>query len=111
VGGFFIFEQLNPITEKYELSTVKKRTAVVAINRNAIALPTQPVSPKIFDYLPIRDGIIPITEGEAKKESEKDYQTVRITAKRMTIVSRKEIQFQNAKFYVGEQKVLSQQLF
>ncbi len=111
VAGLFILEQLNPVSEKYELSRVSKRTALVAISRSGISLPKEPVNQKIFDYVKIRDGIVPITQSEVRQEKDQDYQTVRITAKRMTVVSRREIQFQNAKFYVGETKILSQQLY
>ena len=110
-GRLFFFEQLNPITEQYELSKMSRRTAVVAISRTGISIPKEPVSQGIFDYVKIRDGIVPITQSEVGQERVKDFETVRITAKRMTVVSRKEIQFQNAKFYIGESKILSQQLF
>ena len=109
--GVFIFEQYNPASEKFELSRLSKRTAVVAISKSAVTMPTVPVRPDIFDFVPIRVGIVPIAQSEANAAKAIDFETVRITAKRMTVVSRKEIQFQNAKFYVGENKVFSQQLF
>jgi hypothetical protein len=107
----FFFEQFNPVTEKYELSKIAKRTAVVAISRNGISIPTESVRPDIFDYVKIRKSIIASQQSEVKLESEEDLNTVRITAKRMTVVSRKEIQFQHASFYVGESKIFSQQLY
>ena len=110
-GGLFSFERLNPITEQYEPSRLAKRTAVVAISKTGISIPTEPVRPDIFDYVKIRLSQIAITEAEQKAENPKDFETVRITAKRMTVVSRKEIQFQNATFFVGEAKIFSQQLY
>ena len=109
--GVFIFEQYNPASEKFELSRWSKRTAVVAISKSAVTMPTSPVRPDIFDFIPIRAGIVPIAQSEAGAAKAIDFETVRITAKRMTVVSRREIQFQNANFYIGESKVLSQQLF
>ena len=111
VAGQFIFEQLNPESEKYELSKSSKRTTVVAISKTGISIPSQPARPDVFDYVPIRDGIIAATQPEVKSEKDQDYTTVRITAKRMTVVSRKEIQFQRATFYIGESKIFSQQLY
>lgn len=110
-GLLFVFEQYNPLTEKYEPSTRSRRTAVVAISKNGISIPTEPVRPDIFDYAKIRIGPVPTTEAEQKTERQEDYETVRITAKRMTVVSRKEIQFQRASFYIGEAKIFSQQLY
>jgi hypothetical protein len=110
-GGLFFFEHLNPISEKYELAKLAKRTAVVAIGRTGISLPTEAVRPEIFDYVKIREGIVPTTDKEVAGEKQRDFDTVRITAKRMTVVSRREIQFQRATFYVGESKIFSQQLY
>ena len=105
------FEQFNPITEKYELSQMAKRTAVVAISRTGISIPTTKVPSDTFEYAKIRKSIIASNQGEVKLESEEDLNTVRITAKRLTVVSRREIQFQHASFYVGESKIFSQQLY
>jgi hypothetical protein len=110
-AGLFIFEHMNPVTEQFELAQLSKRTTVVAITRAGISIPTTPVRPDIFDYVKIRIGPVPIDEAEQKSESQSDYETVRITAKRMTVVSRKEIQFQHATFYMGEAKIFSQQLY
>ncbi|MEI7984713.1 MAG: hypothetical protein WCI55_03720 [Armatimonadota bacterium] len=110
-SGLFIFEHMNPLTDQYELAKSTKRTAVVAISKTGISIPTESVRSDIFDFVPIRKGIVPTTEAEVKSEKEDDFETIRITAKRMTVVSRKEIQFQRATFYIGESKIFSQQLF
>jgi hypothetical protein len=110
-GYQFHFERYNELDDTYEPSQLKKRVAVVAVGRNAISIPTTPVRQDVFDYVKIREGIIAVTKDELPAEQENDNSVVRITAKRMTVVSRKEIQFQHATFYLGEVKLFSQQLY
>ncbi len=110
-GYQFIFEQYNPAEDKYELSQKRRRMGVVAISRSGLAVQTQPVPPDKFDFVKTRLGIIPVTQDEVKQEREEDMEIARITAKRMTVVSRREIQFQHAAIYQGESKILSLPLF
>lgn len=110
-GYQFIFERYNEVDDKYELSAPRKRIATVALSRSGVSIPTEKPPKDVFDFLPIRTGIIAIKQDEVKSEKEDDYQIVRITAKRMTVVSRREIQFQHATFYVGETKILTQALY
>jgi len=110
-GYQFIFERYNEFEDKYELSKSRRRIATVAISRTNVSIPTEFVPTNIFDYVKIREGIIAIKQDEVKSEKEIDYETVRITAKQMTVVSRREIQFRRATFYVGESKIFSQPLY
>ncbi|MBS1726599.1 MAG: hypothetical protein JST51_07745 [Armatimonadetes bacterium] len=107
----FFFERYIPLDDKYEPSTKSRRIATVVVTRNGMELPKEKVPDDVFDFNKIRIGIIPVKEDEVKLERDEDYETVRITAKRMTVVSRREIQFQHATFYVGESKVFSQPLY
>lgn len=109
-GYQFFFEQYNPAEDTYELSQKRRRIGMVAISRSGITLQTQPVPPDKFDFVKTR-SIIAITKDELKQEREEDMEIARITAKRMTVVSRKEIQFQHAAIYQGETRILSLPLF
>lgn len=107
----FFFDQYNELEEKYEPAQIRHKIATMTIGRNGIAFPTTKVPDNIFEYEKIREGDIATKQDEVKLEKQADFQTPRITAKRMTVVSRREIQFQHATIYQGETKVLSIPLF
>ncbi len=111
IGGIFWFDEYNEIDDKFEPVHARKRLANMEVSKAGIAFPANPPSPKIFDYVPIRVGGVAATQDEVKNEKTDDFTLARITAKRVTFVSRREIQFQRATIYQGEAKVLSLPLF
>ena len=107
----FYFDQFNQIEEKFEPSKKRTRIAPVVIGKTTVVPATSTPPSDAFEFVRIRKGIIASKQDEVKLEQDEDLETVRITAKRMTVVSRREIQFQHATFYLGESKVFSEPLY
>ncbi|HLO98010.1 MAG TPA: Ig-like domain-containing protein [Fimbriimonas sp.] len=110
-AGLFRLEILNDQTERFELAKKQRRIGTLLINKEGVFPTLGKVDTSQFEFRNIRDGIVPLLESEVPKENEEDFYAVRIRAKSVTFVNRKEAQFYDARFFLGEQKMFSQQMF
>jgi hypothetical protein len=109
-SGLFKLERYDE-EEGFKPTQLRRRLGVVEITRKGVKLVTKPIDSKIFEFQRVRAGEIAVTESELQKERDEDIYTARITAKRMRVISKREIQFQNMSMYQGETRYLTQPLF
>lgn len=110
-AGLLRLEILDDDTGRYVLATPQLKIGILAIGKDGMNATLQKVDMQQFEFRNIRDGIVPFSQSEIPKENEEDFYAVRIRAKSVTFVNRKEAQFYDARFFLGEQKLFSQQLF
>lgn len=94
----------------FEISQKRKRVAVVEISPNGIKPTTIPVAPETFEFRKTRYSNIATTQAELSLEDPRDLANAHLTATRLSIILRRELQFQNVKVFQGDQKVWSQKL-